>query len=130
MKKPFLFFQRIEMTDFLYHYKMTVIRVVDGDTVYGDVDLGFNIGNKKMEFRLAKINTPETKGATREAGLTSKKYTEDKIMGKEVIIVTKKDTKEKYGRYLAEVFYKDETGNYVSLNDELVQKGLAVPFMN
>ena len=109
---------------------MTVVRVVDGDTVYGDVDLGFNVGNKKMEFRLAKINTPEIKGSTREAGLTSKKYVEDKIMGKEVIIVTKKDTKEKYGRYLAEIFYKDETDNFVSLNAELVQKGLAVPFMD
>ena len=118
------------MTEFLYHYKMTVVRVVDGDTVYGDVDLGFNVGNKKMEFRLAKINTPEIKGSTREAGLTSKKYVEDKIMGKEVIIVTKKDTKEKYGRYLAEIFYKDETDNFVSLNAELVQKGLAVPFMD
>jgi micrococcal nuclease len=109
---------------------MKVIRVVDGDTVYGDVDLGFNIGNKKMEFRLAKINTPETKGATREAGLTSKKYVEDKIMGKEVIIVTKKDTKEKFGRYLAEIFYEDETGNFISLNLELVQKSLAVSFMD
>jgi micrococcal nuclease len=109
---------------------MTVVRVVDGDTVYGDVDLGFNVGNKKMEFRLAKINTPEIKGTTREAGLTSKQYVEDKIMGKEVIIVTKKDTKEKYGRYLAEVFYKDETGNYISLNEELIQKGLAVSFMS
>ena len=118
------------MIDFLYHYKMTVVRVVDGDTVYGDVDLGFNVGNKKMECRLAKINTPETKGTTREAGLTSKKYVEDKIMGKEVIIVTKKDTKEKYGRYLAEILYKDETDNFVSLNAELVQKGLAVPFMD
>jgi micrococcal nuclease len=118
------------MIDFLYHYKMTVIRVVDGDTVYGDVDLGFNSVNKKMEFRLAKINTPEIKGATREAGLTSKVYVEEKIMGKEVIIVTKKDSKEKYGRYLAEVFYKDGSGAYVSLNDELVQKGLAVPFMS
>ena len=118
------------MIDFLYHYKMKVIRVVDGDTVYGDVDLGFNIGNKKMEFRLAKINTPETKGATREAGLTSKKYVEDKIMGKEVIIVTKKDRKEKFGRYLAEVFYEDETGNFISLNLELVQKSLAVSFMD
>ena len=118
------------MIDFLYHYKMTVVRVVDGDTVYGDVDLGFNVGNKKMEFRLAKINTPEIKGTTREAGLTSKQYVEDKIMGKEVIIVTKKDTKEKYGRYLAEVFYKDETGNYISLNEELIQKGVAVSFMS
>ena len=108
---------------------MTVTRVVDGDTIYGDVDLGFNFGARKMEFRLAQINTPELKGNTRTAGLASKKYVEDTILNKEVCILTKKDTKEKFGRYLAEVFYQDASGNYVSLNKELVDKGLAVPFM-
>ena len=116
------------MLDFLYHYKMTVVRVVDGDTVFGDVDLGFNIGFKKMEFRLSGVNTPEIKGASREAGLASKKFVEDTVLNKEVIIVTKKDGKEKYGRYLAEVFYLDGT-NWVSLNKSLIDKGLAVPFM-
>ena len=108
---------------------MTVTRVVDGDTIYGDVDLGFNFGARKMEFRLAEVNTPELKGNTRTAGLASKKFVEDTILNKEVCILTKKDTKEKFGRYLAEVFYQDATGNYVSLNKELVDKGLAVPFM-
>ena len=68
------FFIKGIMKDFLYHYRMRVTKVVDGDTVYGDIDFGFNIAQRKMEFRLAKINTPETKGTTREAGLTSKKY--------------------------------------------------------
>lgn len=117
------------MTEFLYHYRMKVTKVVDGDTVYGDVDLGFNIGSKKMEFRFAGINTPETKGETRTAGLASKKYVEDAILNKDVVILTKKDSKEKYGRYLAEIFYLDATNNYVSLNKELVDKGLAIPFM-
>jgi len=98
------------MLDFLYHYKMTVTKVVDGDTVYGDVDLGFNIGFKKMEFRL------------------SEKFVEDTIAGKEVIIVTKKDGKEKYGRYLAEVFFL-VGAEWVSLNKTLLDKGLAVEFM-
>ena len=98
------------MIDFLYHYKMTVTKVVDGDTIYGDVDLGFNIGYKKMEFRLSGINTPETKGATREAGLKSK------------------DTKEKYGRYLAEVFFLVGV-EWVSLNKTLLDNNLAVEFM-
>ena len=108
------------MLDFLYHYKMTVTKVVDGDTVYGDVDLGFNIGFKKMEFRLSGINTPETKGATREAGLTSKKFVEDAILNKEVIIVTKKDGKEKYGRYLAEIFFL-VGAEWISLNKTLLE---------
>ena len=107
---------------------MNVTKVVDGDTVYGDVDLGFNIGYKKMEFRLSGINTPETKGTTREAGLTSKKFVEDTISGKEVIIVTKKDRKEKYGRYLAEVFFL-VGAEWISLNKTLIAKGLAVEFM-
>lgn len=108
---------------------MRVTKVVDGDTVYGDVDLGFNIGSRRMEFRFAGINTPETRGETRTAGLASKKYVEDLILNKDVVILTKKDSKEKYGRYLAEIFYLDSTNNYVSLNQELVSKGLAVPFM-
>jgi micrococcal nuclease len=116
------------MLDFLYHYKMTVTKVVDGDTVYGDVDLGFNIGFKKMEFRLSGINTPETKGATKEAGLTSKKFVEDTILNKEVIIVTKKDGKEKYGRYLAEIFFLVGV-EWISLNKTLLDKSLAVEFM-
>jgi len=107
---------------------MTVTKVVDGDTVYGDVDLGFNIGFKKMEFRLSGINTPETKGATREAGLTSKKFVEDAILNKEVIIVTKKDGKEKYGRYLTEIFFL-VGAEWISLNKTLLDKSLAVEFM-
>jgi micrococcal nuclease len=107
---------------------MTVTKVVDGDTVYGDVDLGFNIGFKKMEFRLSGINTPETKGTTREAGLTSKKFVEDAILNKEVIIVTKKDGKEKYGRYLAEIFFL-VGAEWISLNKTLLDKSLAVEFM-
>ena len=49
-------------------------------------------------------------------------------MGKEVIIVTKRDTKEKYGRYLAEVFFS-VGAEWVSLNKTLLDKSLAVEFM-
>ena len=117
------------MLDFLYHYKMIVTKVVDGDTVYGDVDLGFSIGFRKMEFRLSGINTPEIKGPNRDAGLASKKFVEDTILNKEVCILTKKDTKEKYGRYLAWVYYKEAENLWVCLNNKLVELNLAVPFM-
>jgi endonuclease YncB( thermonuclease family) len=45
-----------------------------------------------------------------------------------VIIVNKKDTKEKYGRYLAEVFFL-MGAEWVSLNKTLLDKSLAVEFM-
>ncbi len=108
---------------------MTVTRVVDRDTIYGDVDLGFNFGARKMEFRLAEVNTPEIKGESRTAGLASKEYVESKILNKEVCILTKKDTKEKYGRYLAWVYYKESDNLWICLNKKLVELNLAVPFM-
>ena len=117
------------MTEFLYHYKITVTKVVDGDTIYGDVDLGFNVNAKKMEFRLAEVNTPETKGENRIAGLASKKFVEDTLLNKEVCVLTKKDSKEKYGRYLAWVYYKEADNLWICLNKKLVELNLAVPFM-
>ena len=117
------------MTEFLYHYKITVTKVVDGDTIYGDVDLGFGIGVKKMEFRLAEVNTPETRGEARTAGLASKKFVEDTLFNKEVCILTKKDSKEKYGRYLALLYYKDADKLWICLNKKLIELNLAVPFM-
>jgi micrococcal nuclease len=116
------------MKDFLYHYRMKVTKIVDGDTIYGDVDLGFSVVQKKMEFRFAGINTPETRGGTREAGLKSKEFVTNKLMDKEVIIITKKDGKEKFGRYLAQIYYQEGL-EWVCINDELVKLGLAVPFM-
>ena len=120
---------KTNMLNFLFHYKMTVTRVVDGDTIRGDVDLGFGFIQKNQEFRFSGINAPEIHGANSAAGMKTKQYVTDMISGKEIIIVTKKDAKEKWGRYLAEIFYLDASGNYVSLNKELVDKSLAVPFM-
>jgi micrococcal nuclease len=116
------------MKDFLYHYKMKVTRIVDGDTVYGDVDFGFNIAQRKMEFRLAGINTPEIRGERREAGLKSKDFVTEKILDKEVIIITKKDAKEKFGRYLAWIYYQ-ENAEWVCINNKLIDLGLAEPYM-
>jgi micrococcal nuclease len=116
------------MKDFLYHYKMKVTKIVDGDTVYGEIDFGFNIAQRKMEFRLAGINTPEIRGDQREAGLKSKDYVTEKLLDKEVIIITKKDTKEKFGRYLAWIYFQENL-EWVCINNKLVELGLAESYM-
>ena len=116
------------MENFLYHYKAKVIKIVDGDTVYCDVDLGFYFSNKVMLFRLAGINAPELKGSTREAGLKAKEYIIDRIADKDVILMSKKDKKDKYGRYLAYIYYQDETGNWTCINDLMVKDGVAVVY--
>jgi len=112
------------MENFLYHYKAIVAKVVDGDTIYCNVDLGFSTVHKMLVFRLANVNTPELKGDQRTAALNSKNFVIDKVLNKEVIILTKKDSKDRYGRYLATIFYQDNE-DWICLNDLLIQKGLA-----
>lgn len=103
----------------MYEYNIKNIRVIDGDTIEGIVDLGFNISRKEI-FRLRGIDTPEIKGEQRVFGLTSKQYTQE-FLSKQEQYRIKSYSKDKYGRYLAEIFNdKDEC-----LNDLLLENGLA-----
>ena len=45
----------------MHEYKVNVLRVVDGDTVYVDIDLGFSTWLKKQRIRLYGIDTPESR---------------------------------------------------------------------
>ena len=65
----------------LFHYKATLGRVVDGDTIDVTLNLGFDI-YYKARIRFMGINAPEsrTKDAVeKEAGLAAKRYVEDLI---------------------------------------------------
>ncbi len=45
--------------DEMYHYKAVLVRVIDGDTIDVDIDLGFDVWLKKQRIRLAGIDSPE-----------------------------------------------------------------------
>lgn len=99
-----------------YHYAATVTKVIDGDTVDLDVDLGLRT-HVQTRFRLSGIDAPER--AT-EAGKTTKAWLVERIEGKQVEITTHKDATEKYGRWMAAIFLGG-----VNVNMEMVDKGLA-----
>jgi len=108
----------------MYEYRARLIRVVDGDTMDVDIDLGFGI-HFQERIRLAGIDTPETYGVKKDSeeyqlGKQAALFVEDKLEGKEFIIRTEKDSKGKYGRYIAIIIVDD-----VNLNDELVEQKLA-----
>ena len=103
-----------------YHYRGLVTKVYDGDTITVDIDLGFHVVLKKETFRLYRINTPEVRGVEREQGLISRDWLRERILHKNIVLVTKKDKKGKYGRWLADIWMDG-----ICLNDELVEKGLA-----
>lgn len=104
----------------MYEYKATVINIYDGDTIRADIDLGFGVIIKNQALRLYGINAPEVTGEERESGLISRDKLRELLLNKEVIIKTYKDSKEKYGRYLATIQLND-----IIVNDWLVENKLA-----
>ena len=89
----------------MYQYSAKILKVVDGDTVHAEVDLGFDT-KQKMTFRLLGLDAPETRTKDLEEkrrGNEVKEWLTKRIENRNVIVETKKDKKEKYGRYLAVV---------------------------
>jgi micrococcal nuclease len=101
-----------------YTYKATVIRVVDGDTVWLEVDLGFRMKTIN-DFRLYGVDTPE-RG---QPGWAEATAFVNRIApaGTEVLITTYKDP-DKYGRWLVDISVDDDL---LPVNVQLIQQGLA-----
>ena len=107
-----------------YVYKALITGVIDGDTVDAEIDLGFKI-KADLRLRIARIDTPELNSqdsAIRLKALEAKQYVIDTILLKQVVITTTKP--DKYGRYLAEIYYSD-----FNLSDKLLEMGLAVKYV-
>lgn len=115
----------------LYTYRAQILRVVDGDTLDLMVSLGFDM-QFKARFRLAGINAPESYGVNAcDEGRAAKQFLSDLLApGMTVMVKTSKDRKEKYGRYLADVYLLDIQGEVVSqsVNGLMVEKGHAQPY--
>jgi micrococcal nuclease len=59
----------------LYTYRITPLRVIDGDTIVCDIDLGFNMWLRTVSVRVYGVNTPEMRGSTKAAGESARIYT-------------------------------------------------------
>ncbi len=101
----------------LYVYRVANYRVVDGDTLDVTLDLGFSTFRKE-KLRLARINAPELKS---ELGPVSKAHLSELLDGKVLTVQTRRDEKDRYGRYIAEVWVEG-----VNVNDRMVADNAAV----
>ena len=112
----------------LYVYKATCLRVVDGDTLDLNIDLGLD-SHRHERVRLFGINTPETYGVKKDseeyqAGMRSKERLTQLVTGKLLWVETEKDKTGKYGRYLATLWVETD-GALTNINETLVSEGLA-----
>lgn len=86
-----------------YIYNARVVSVYDSDTCTLKIDLGFRVEHV-IQVRLSGIDTPEMNGPNKQAGLAARDYLKELLVDKKFLVKTYKDKKEKYGRYLAEIF--------------------------
>lgn len=108
----------------LYHYRARVTAVHDGDTCTVDIDLGMTLWKRSETVRLARINAPELSGASAKRGAQSRDHLKSLIEGKDIILATIRDKREKYGRYLGEIWLK-RGRKQVNVNDAMVEAGHA-----
>jgi micrococcal nuclease len=116
----------------MYEYKCKIFRVVDGDTVDVDIDLGFGVWMHKERVRMMGIDTPEsrTRDLVEKAfGLASKERLKELLpVGSMSILKTEidksgEDKKGKFGRILGDFFIDDRRAT-----DILIEEGHAVAY--
>jgi micrococcal nuclease len=114
----------------MYQYKCKINKVLDGDTVDIDLDLGFNIVLANQRVRMAGVDTPESRTTNKEEkprGLLSKKKLAEKLpVGSWQIIETQRsdNNDDKFGRILGVFILEDGT----KVNDWLIKNNYAVPY--
>jgi len=114
----------------MYQYRAKILKVLDGDTVDIDLDLGFNIVLANQRVRMAGIYKPETKTTNAEekvrGQLSKKKLAEKLPVGSYVIIETQKpdSNDDKFGRILGIFILEDGT----RVNEWLIKNNYAVPY--
>ena len=112
----------------MYKYRVDVTRVVDGDTVDVDIDLGFGMTYKKQRVRLYGIDTPESRTrdlVEKKYGKAAKKFLQEKIESAEVVTLYSHD-KGKFGRILGELFIDGSSD--LSLNQLMINNYHAVAY--
>ncbi len=111
----------------MYDYPSEILNLVDADTIDIMADKGTD-DFKKMRIRFDKIDAPERgtpEGKAAKAWLT-KLLTNSDGSYRYIYVVTIKDKKEKYGRYLGLFWLWGEDPNKIpSVNDRMVEAGHA-----
>jgi micrococcal nuclease len=120
----------------MYEYRATIVKVIDGDTVDVDIDLGFGIVLSDERVRIMGIDTPESRTrdkVEKKFGLAAKARLKE-LLGKTCTLKTQinksgEDMKGKFGRILGDFdVYDNKTDSWQPVTKVLVSEGHAVPY--
>jgi len=110
----------------MYEYNCKIVRVIDGDSILVDIDLGFGTWRCGESIRLFGVDCPECRSRDpkeKAAGLAAKEFVKGLLHDGGTYTLTTKE-KGKFGRYLGVIMLSDKT----SVNAALVSEHLAVPY--
>jgi micrococcal nuclease len=101
--------------------EITVVRIVDGDTVDCLLDLGYDI-QLKVRVRLSGIDAPEVRGKEKVKGLESSAHLLKLLKAHKGKLTVRPPKKQrgKFGRWLMVIY-----GGDVNLNQQMVKDGFA-----
>ena len=119
----------------MFEYSCRIVRVVDGDTVDVDIDLGFDLWLKKQRIRLYGVDTPESRTRDLEEkkyGFAAKDFVEKYLpVDSKQTLRTRLDDRGKFGRILGEFVVQQEwEGQTISstVNDQLIRQHHGVKY--
>ena len=111
----------------MYEYKAKIRRIVDGDTVDVDIDLGFDMILSKQRIRLYGIDAPESRTRDKEEkfyGKLASQFLKDQCKkSSSITLRTYLDKKGKYGRILGEIIVDG-----VNINELMIEEHMAVAY--
>ncbi len=117
----------------MHEYRCEIVRVVDGDTVDVDIDLGFGVWMRKERVRIHGIDTPESRTsdkAEKVYGLAAKEFVKSYLKaGSAQTLVTEKDKTGKFGRILGKFkVYDGLTDSQITLGEIMIREHHAVEY--
>ena len=122
----------------MYEYRAKILKVIDGDTVVGDIDLGFGVGLTDERVRMMGIDTPESRTrdkVEKKFGLASKEYVKAYLpIGSMQILKTEidksgEDKKGKFGRILGDfLVYDSKEDAQKKLTEIMISQGYGVAY--
>ena len=114
----------------MFEYSCKLVKVIDGDTIDIDIDLGFGVWLRNQRIRMYGIDTPESRTRDldeKKYGLAAKAFLTEMLDDSHLILKTHKDERGKFGRILGEIW---RTTNFAdqSINNYMIEKHHAVAY--
>jgi len=106
--------------------------VYDGDSCTADIDLGLCVWLHRQKLRLLGVDTPELRGAEKAAGRAARDFVRDLLPEDGVVLLRthKGRKKDRWGRWLIELWIEKSPQQLVCVNDELLRAGHAARYMD